>query len=273
MQTITLFNEKGGVGKTTLAGTIGAGLALRGYKVIMLDADAQAHLTINVGLPKSPGFYDFMQRPQIPLLDKTNPDNSLMVRVPEKVCQDGILYMVAGNKESGTLAMKNDIRDMVTVMARRYHQLENFFDYVVIDTSPTSNAVHDAVVYFSDWVLIPTDPEAFGALDSVSETMADVAFNRASARGHGRDVGKILGIVSNKFRSRTLLHQNMQTKLETEYGDLVLDPIPLRTAIAESQLAHQFLMQAAPELDVTSVLWKLIDNVIARTQGGHHVQK
>lgn len=267
MQVITLFNEKGGVGKTTVAGTIGAGLAMRGYNVLMMDGDAQGHLTINVGIPKSSGFYNFMQRPKMPLVNKVSPEDSIMVRVPERACADGQLYIVPGNKETGALAMSNNIRDMVTVMAPRFRQLEKFFDYIVIDTSPTSNAIHDAVIYFSDWVLIPTDPEAFGAKDSVSETLADIEYNRASAKGHGRDVGKILGIVANKFRAQTLLHQHMQNDLVEQYGDLVLDPIPLRTAISESQLARTFLMQDAPDLDVTALLWQLIDNVIARTQG------
>ena len=62
MKTITLLNEKGGVGKTTLSTHLAAYLALRGKKVILVDADAQAHATVTLGIAKSSGFYDLMVR-------------------------------------------------------------------------------------------------------------------------------------------------------------------------------------------------------------------
>ena len=61
MQIITIFNEKGGVGKTTLAGLIGAGLALKGHRVLLIDADGQGDLTINLGLPNAAGFFRFVK--------------------------------------------------------------------------------------------------------------------------------------------------------------------------------------------------------------------
>ena len=62
MKKVTLANEKGGVGKTTLAVNIAAGLALRGKRVLLIDADAQANSTDNLGLEPYPGFYDWLVR-------------------------------------------------------------------------------------------------------------------------------------------------------------------------------------------------------------------
>ena len=62
MKTITILNEKGGVGKTTLAITVAAGLAARGHRVLLLDSDAQGHATISLRLRKYPGLYDLMVR-------------------------------------------------------------------------------------------------------------------------------------------------------------------------------------------------------------------
>src|SRR5436190_11185446 len=54
MRTIALMNQKGGVGKTTTTVNLGAALAEAGQRVLLVDLDPQAHLTINYGLEPSP---------------------------------------------------------------------------------------------------------------------------------------------------------------------------------------------------------------------------
>ena len=62
MKTITLLNEKGGVGKTTMAMTLACGLARDGFRVLLVDSDPQATATLGLGLVHEPGFYDLVQR-------------------------------------------------------------------------------------------------------------------------------------------------------------------------------------------------------------------
>ena len=62
MITLAILNEKGGVGKTTLAVTVAAGLAARGRRVLLIDADAQGHATRALGLAKYPGLYELLVR-------------------------------------------------------------------------------------------------------------------------------------------------------------------------------------------------------------------
>ena len=62
MRVITLLNEKGGVGKTTLAIHIAAGLSLRGYTVVLVDADPQGNATTALGLAKEPAVHDLIVR-------------------------------------------------------------------------------------------------------------------------------------------------------------------------------------------------------------------
>src|SRR3954466_5276087 len=62
MKVTTLLNEKGGVGKSTLATHIAAGLSIKGLRVLLIDADAQGHAGLSLGMAKAPGLYDLLAR-------------------------------------------------------------------------------------------------------------------------------------------------------------------------------------------------------------------
>jgi chromosome partitioning protein len=62
LKAITLLNEKGGVGKTTLATHFAAGLTLRDLRVLLIDTDPQAHATTTFGLKKEPALHDLLVR-------------------------------------------------------------------------------------------------------------------------------------------------------------------------------------------------------------------
>ena len=58
--TIAVINEKGGVGKTTTAITVAAGLARRGYTVALADCDPQGHVAKYLGLPDEAGLFELL---------------------------------------------------------------------------------------------------------------------------------------------------------------------------------------------------------------------
>lgn len=257
MKIITFLNEKGGVGKTTLAGTLGAGLALRGYRVLMIDADAQGDLTLNLGLPKTPHFYDFVKRPEAKL-------SEIIRRVPQNTCT-GQLYCVSGNEETAGLPFSSRVADIAAMLTKRFKLLESNFDYVIIDTSPTPNSLHDAITVITDYLILPTDAEAFSAKNGLVSSITHTQTNREQALSRGLNKGRIIGIVVNKFRN-VGLHSHFLDELRSKYGDLVWEVMPLRVAISESQLAKTFLMQDAPNLETTTYLNAFIDRVLAATE-------
>src|SRR5579859_8212171 len=90
-RTISAIQEKGGIGKTTLTTIIASGLAIRGLRVLAIDTDAQAHLTVGMGLKPEPGIYELIIR-------ERGFDELVRVVDPSR-------YAPAGSTPSGTLAV------------------------------------------------------------------------------------------------------------------------------------------------------------------------
>lgn len=258
MNIITILNEKGGVGKTTLTGNIAVGLAALGHKVLAIDSDGQGDLSISMGHERAPDFYELVKRTDVDV-------RNLVQVVPADVSGElrGQLRLVRGNNETWGIPSSTTVRDMVTNLLRRWSKLEKVFDYVIIDTQPSMTPVHEALVMLSDHVLLPTDAETFAALGGLPATIAHVEALNEWLRGMKRPPVNILGIVPNKYRARTTLHQATVDKMRETYGDLVWQPIPLRTSVPESQLYRHFLLTEpqAETLDSTSALWNMVARV------------
>lgn len=265
MQVGLFFNEKGGVGKTTMCSNAAAGLAMRGYRVLVLDADGQANLTSALDLPKQPFFYDFCRRDPGDGPGKV-PNSALVKRVAPGVCP-GQLYAVPGNEETWGITSSSKVFDIVRRVGQRFRSLAKVFDYILIDSQPSASPLHDAMTLLSTWVLIPTDPEPFGSEDAVPSAIAHIEYVQEQLRGRGRDGAHILGIVPNKFRVQTTLHSYMHDKLTEEYGEMVWPPLRLRTAIPEAQVARTFLMSLRPDDESAEILNQFINRIEYETQG------
>lgn len=260
METITIYNEKGGVGKTTLAGIIGAGLAIKGYRVLMIDADGQGDLTKNMKLPMRGGFYNFIKRG-----DKDSPDyiptRDLLLRPPVDRHPEG-LYVVAGNAETWGIPASTRLQQIVGAMARRMLEVERVFDYCIIDTQPSASTLHDAIALVSDWFLVPTDAEPLSAYGGLKSALEHIGGVREQALHNGRDKARLLGIVPNKYDARTKLHQHILKTLKEEYRDTVWEPLPKRINISEGQLLQETIMMTAPDLETNQYIWGLIEAVM-----------
>lgn len=260
MKVLLLLNEKGGVGKTTLAGTLAVGLAKLGHRVLAIDTDGQGDLTMSFGHRRAPDFYDFIKREDVNLATLIQPVSEKMTGDP-----DARLYLIRGNNESSGIAGSTSRYNMVSALSKRLVVMKSrrLFDYVVIDTQPSITGLHESLVLISNHIILPTDAEAFSALNGLPSTLEHIEEANQTLIALNRKPANLLGIVPNKFRARTTLHQLMVERLQQQYGDLVWSPIPLRTSVAESQVIGEFLVTApdAEELNSTSHLWNFVARV------------
>jgi chromosome partitioning protein len=255
MKIITLLNEKGGVGKTTLATHIAAGLAVKGHRVVLVDADPQGHATVALGLQKEPGLYD--------LLVRDASFKSVLRFIPPKAYQVGTqtvpgqLFIVPSNVESRNIS--NSISDSFAV-SERFHELDDTIDVVIFDTSPTPSLLHGSIYIATDAVIYPTTCE-YLSFDGLVESIK----HRQAAEAHRKQWGlhaiNVLGIVPTMFRNKTLEHAENLRQLKSQFGELVWEPIPQRTIWAEAAAIRRPVFSFAPESKAAEDAWTLIRRV------------
>lgn len=255
MKTITLINEKGGVGKTTISTHVAAGLALRGYKVVLADADAQGHATVTMGLKKEPGLYDLLVR-DAPFRDVLRPVSHEVYAEGDKPVQ-GQLYVIPSNVETRSIPMQ--VSDAFTV-TDRFRKLEDVVDVVIFDTSPTPSLLHSSIYLATDAIIYPTKCE-FLSFDGLVESFEHRdMMQQARARWGLADI-KVMGIVPTMVRSSTLVHQENLNKLKARYGDLVWPEVLMRTIWAEASSVGQLVYRFAPDSAATRDMWSIVDRV------------
>lgn len=254
MKVITLINEKGGVGKTTLSTNLAVGLALRGHKVLFIDATPQANSTSALGLAKAPIFFDLLLR-NLPWKD------AIQLVPPDVVGDDVAMYAVASNFDTGDIAKNRNFK--VSAVKRRLMQIENAFDFIVFDTMPNQSALHEGILYSTDYIVIPTKAAPFDVWQGLQDTVGHIDEIRNGAEAMGMKPCEILGIQINEYRGRTALQDHIFTDLKTMYGnDVVWEPIPLRQAIQDAQELQIFLFGHPGAEETASHLEAFVDRVL-----------
>lgn len=263
MKVITLANEKGGVGKTTIATHLAASLALTGQRVIVIDADPQASASNMLGVGQSPGMYDLLVR------DASWSDVLVQVPIdvyafPGKPVSDVLFAVVPSNLETRNIA--NSINDPYAVRTR-LAELNDLCDYIIFDTSPTPSLLHGSIFLASDGILLPTHLER-ASIIGLDNTLSHLGGFSKVRQSQGLEPIEIVGIVPNMYRSKTVLHNNLLTTLKGRY-EQVWNPIPQRVTWGEAAMEVKLVWQYAPESAAASNAFGLAGQFM----GGEYVEE
>ncbi|MFZ4816932.1 MAG: ParA family protein [Phototrophicaceae bacterium] len=239
MKVITMLNEKGGVGKTTLATTLACGLAMTGAKVVLADSDMQANATTALGLAMQPGFYNLVVRPEETEI------RDVLRRVGNEVIggtPQGALWVIPGNSENMHLASSVSDAD---VLLSAIAPLDDVVDYLIFDTSPSQTMFHIAVYVATDAILYPTLLEAW-SVKGVSQAWARRVAADKFRTSSGLEPIQVLGVQPVRTQS-TNAQSAMLDTLTQRYGDVVWPSIPQRTAWSEAAILGVSVFAHAPQ--------------------------
>lgn len=225
-----VINQKGGVGKTTIAFNLGKGLAASGYRTLLVDNDPQGNLT-------SACLKDPRQLQADVLEIYQNTDEPI---IPQKILPD--LSLIGAN----ILLSKISDSDFEIIFRLKegLAKIENDYDFIIIDCLPSFGYLNMAALNASEYILIPTIPAPFALLG-----LKDLLDTIAKARLRLNPELKLLGILLNLIEGRrTTIAAELETVLREDYGDSVFQTI-LNKAIKfeESPSFQQSILEYAPE--------------------------
>lgn len=219
---IAVFNQKGGVGKTTTAVNLSACLALKGLRVLLMDMDPQANATSGVGIEKSQisvSLYELLIDPEAdPLGAVCETEIPGLSVIPANIDLAGSEIELAGYPE------REGFLKRVTEL------LKDHFDYMLIDCPPTLGLLSLNALTAADSVLIPIQCEYY-ALEGVSELIRTVELVKNSLNPHL----SIQGIVLVMYDGRTNLSVQVVEEVKRFFKDKVYTSIiPRNVRLAEA---------------------------------------
>lgn len=154
---IAIANQKGGVGKTSTAVNLGAGLVRQGYAVLAIDFDPQANLTMALGF-KSP---DDMEYTVSNVLAKAMDEEPIDPSEGILTTDEGVDLMPSSIQLSRfELALVNEM-NRESMLRQFVDAVKPNYDYILIDCAPSLNVLALNALTAADSVLIPTQPEFF----------------------------------------------------------------------------------------------------------------
>ncbi|MEM6459427.1 MAG: AAA family ATPase [Planctomycetota bacterium] len=248
---LALMNQKGGVGKTTTAVNVGAALAELGLRVLCVDLDPQAHLTLSLGIEP-----DTIEKSNYHLL--TEPDTTAMEVVRYTARDDRRLAVLPA--ETNLAGVESEMAELVatglaqTVLRNKCRDLAAEFDYVLIDCPPSLGLLTINALTMAQEIVVPMQAH-FLALQGMTKLLETIGMVR-----QGINPGlAVAGVVLCMHEGNTLLANEVIGELEAFFdgargtdqpwadGRVFTPPIRRNIKLAEAPSFGQSVHAYAPE--------------------------
>ena len=253
MKTITVFNQAGGVGKTTLALNLGYHLARQGARVLLVDLDPQASLTTFLGFEpddlETTLYEALMERSPLPIIGEVFG----MALVPSNIT-------LAGAEQELVSALGREAR-----LKRVLDPAAASFDLVVVDCPPSLGLLAVLGLAAADYILVPvqTQYKAYKGTDQLLGTIDGVRRNLNPRL-------QILGFVPMQYEKGRVHDRQALEAIQTQLRPRaeVLEPIPRAEDFKNATMAHQPLALFNPHNPTVEVLEGLARGLLGQIGGG-----
>ena len=235
---VAFFNQKGGTAKTTSTLNVGAALVERGRRVLAIDLDPQASLTMALGIDIATldlSVYDLLADEHLPLA--------------EVVLPTSIAGMDLIPSHPDLAAAELELLNVIERERRLDDKLRSAqplaYDYVVIDSPPALNILSINILVASSALVIPIEPHPLSlmVLTRLFETVERVRRLNPQL--------EVIGFLPTKVHHSSRLAADMIETLSERFADLPLLPvIPLSVKSAESIAENTSILQYMPRSSI-----------------------
>lgn len=249
MITVTFSNQKGGVGKTTSAAALAAGLANRGYKVVAVDLDPQCNFCLSSGVD--------MLKVKRTLYDVFKGDAQV-----GDVIVPGLGYsIIPGGLSLAAADMEFTQTGREYMLSEALEGISERFDFAVIDTPPTLGILTINALTAADGVIIPLTADVY-ALQGLNQLNGLIG----SVKKYSNRNLKIYGLLLTKYNDRQNVSKALRDQVRAAADQLGTNvyPTTIRESVAvrEAQLLHSDFLKEAPNANAAIDYEAFIDEFI-----------
>jgi chromosome partitioning protein len=209
---VAISNEKGGTGKTTLAVNLGAALAIRGRKTLLIDMDPQgnaSHILAKI-TDEDPAMYSVLTEKDIALEAIIQPTATENLDIAPSN-----LYLAGAELQLATLlGRENALKRKLTA------DMINRYDFLLIDTSPSLGLLTINALNAADYALIPVSCD-FLSLVGLTLLFDTIRLCQEQLGSHVR----ILGLVANRYDRREKVSAEVLNALKQQFNTLLFETV------------------------------------------------
>lgn len=198
MKIVTIANQKGGVAKTTTAWHLGVGLSRKKKKILFVDLDPQSNLSFNASVDLLN-----MEHSLFDVFKKTASVTDTLISIDDNIdILVGGIDLAAADREFTQLSREK-------MLGKALKQLDDNYDYCIIDTPPTLGVMAENALTCSDYLIIPMQSEVY-ALQGINQLYG---FIEDIQENTNPDL-KILGILITRAKPNTNIYEVMYPQFE-----------------------------------------------------------
>ena len=260
---ISVVNNKGGVGKTTLSCNLGVAFAELERRVLVIDLDPQCNTT-GILLPEEGSFNKTLYE----LLDPFEEDN-ISVEDCVYASKHSGLYCLPNVEETSGLEMDflSNYPESLRILRNRVRTYaKSFFDFTIIDNPPNMGAFVANSLYASDFVIVPNDAGSAYGLDGLRKALELIT----SVQVSGNPNLRFLRLLVNRVDLRTAISRVLLDDIAERFStdQVFKTSIPINTVLQQAEYAKETVFQRFPSSKAAEAFRRLAKEILSIIETG-----
>ena len=257
MITIAIVNQKGGVGKTCTAAALGAGLALKDYRILFVDLDAQQNLSYTLGAdPGGKSIADLLQESM-----DTTPGQHIHTIYAIQNTPQGYNIIPSAYSIAGADTILADVTGREYKLREILEPVKEYYHYCIIDTPPTLGTLTINALTAADYVIAPAQAEVYSQI-SLGQLYSTIQ----TVQRYCNPALIFSGILLTRYNGRAVVRREVADRIDAaaaQYGTrLYKTRIRECTALQEAALMRQSIYSYAPRSNAAKDYSALVEEFL-----------